>query len=542
LISKFRNKRVKVALSGGTERLVGYIIGIMVSCSSKGVGKELGRQLNRSRNFIKTSRRYQIRFAMIVIIFVMVVVTMGNHIYQARAAASSNTNLTPLVQNARWSMYLHDVGHSSYNPAEKVINPSTVGSLMPRWIDRVGGAAGQAISTQVVTANGLIYWGDWNGYEHATNPTNPPTDVWTTFLGQTAYNADCSPPQLGVASTATIASVNIGGTMTSVVFVGGGDGTYYALNALTGQKIWSTSFGATSQGYFAWSSPTLWQGFLYIGIASWGDCPLVQGEFVKVRATTGKIVKTWYPSSDDKPDCIGGGIWSSAAIDKVSNKVYFNTGTTGSCLQYGEAVIELNASDLSLVGLWQVPVSEQVSDGDFGASPTLFTATIGGTVHNMVGEQNKNGIYYAFYLDQLVAGPVWETRLADSPDNIASSAWDGTRLFLAANNTTLNGTACEASLDSVDPATGAFLWQACLAGGKIDGTVTAVPGLAVVAAGSIIYAVATTTTPNGVPGQILFSFQDTSYNWYYAGPSIFNGVMYAPNSDGNFYAFTPNGQ
>jgi dolichol-phosphate mannosyltransferase len=88
------------------------------------------------------------------------------------------------------------------------------------------------------------------------------------------------------------------------------------------------------------------------------------------------------------------------------------------------------------------PIKLEVSDGDFGATPTFFTATIGGTVHNMVGLMNKNGIYYAFDRSNISAGPVWQIRLSTTPDNFASSSWDGTHLYLAGNDTTLGGTSC----------------------------------------------------------------------------------------------------
>jgi len=202
---------------------------------------------------------------------------------------------------------------------------------------------------------------------------------------------------------------------------------------------------------------------------------------------------------------------------------------------YAQALVALTKT-LSLVGSWQVPASQAVSDGDFGATPTLFSATIGGTVHNMVGLMNKNGIYYAFDRSNVSAGPVWQIQLSTTPDNFASSSWDGTRLYLAGNDTMLGGTSCNGTLGMVDPASGSFLWRDCLSGGKVEGTVTTVPGLAVVGVGSILYAV------DAASGQVLFSYQDTSFHWFYAGPSISNGVMYAPNSDGNFYAFTPNGQ
>jgi polyvinyl alcohol dehydrogenase (cytochrome) len=384
-------------------------------------------------------------------------------------------------------------------------------------------------------ANGLVYWGSWDGYEHATNPSNPPSDVWTTNLGQTQYNPNCSPPQVGVASTAAIASVKINGKPTQVLFVGGGNGTFYALNATTGQIIWSRSFGSPSQGYFLWSSPAVYQGSVYMGVASWGDCPLIQGEVVRLNASSGSLLNAWYsvPSG-----CIGGGVWSSIAIDQATSMLYVGTGTTGSCgvaETYAQALVALS-KNLSLVSAWKVPASQQVADGDFGATPTLFTATIGGTLHNMVGLVNKNGIYYAFDRGNINAGPAWETQLSTTPDNFASSSWDGTRLYLAGNDMTLNGTSCNGTLGAVDPASGAFLWRDCLSGGKVEGTVTTVPGLAVVGVGSVLYAV------NATSGQVLFSYQDTSFHWFYAGPSISNGVMYAPNSDGNFYAFTPNGQ
>ena len=65
-------------------------------------------------------------------------------------------------------------------------------------------------------------------------------------------------------------------------------------------------------------------------------------------------------------------------------------------------------------------------DGDFGATPTLFTASIDGKPTKLVGAVNKNGIYYAFRRGDVAAGPVWKTTpLSIYPVTIASSAWDG---------------------------------------------------------------------------------------------------------------------
>jgi len=235
------------------------------------------------------------------------------------AIAGGNTPVAHAASSGDWPTYLHDLTRSSYNATETAINSNSASSLKPRWIDRIGGSTGVTISTQPVTTNGLVYWGSWDGYEHATNPSNPTSDVWTTFLDQTPYNPNCSPPQAGVASTAAIASVKINGKLTSVLFLGGGNGTFYALNAATGQSIWSRSFGSPSQGYFLWSSPAVYQGSVYMSVASWGDCPLIQGKVVRLNASSGSVQNNWYsvPSG-----CIGGGVWSSITIDQATSTLY----------------------------------------------------------------------------------------------------------------------------------------------------------------------------------------------------------------------------
>src|SRR5206468_3963561 len=76
------------------------------------------------------------------------------------------------------------------------------------------------------------------------------------------------------------------------------------------------------------------------------------------------------------------------------------------------AVVKLRTSDLTLMSSWQVPVSQRTKDSDFGSTPTLFQATIGGTLHNLVGVTNKNGIYYTFDRSTLSSGPIWQVTIA----------------------------------------------------------------------------------------------------------------------------------
>jgi polyvinyl alcohol dehydrogenase (cytochrome) len=287
-----------------------------------------------------------------------------------------------------------------------------------------------------------------------------------------------------------------------------------------------------------WSSPTLFNGSLYMGIASVGDCPLVPGELVKLNATNGQQQAAF---ATTPPGCPGGGIWSTPTVDSSTGNVYVTTGTDGGfdCggqpEPYAQAVLQLT-KNLSLVAAWKPPPSEQVSDGDFGATPTLFTGTINGATVPLVGAANKNGIYYAFSRKNIGTGPVWETQpISTEGDTIASSAWDGNSLYVAGHNTVINGTSCESSIRAVNQSTGAFLWSACVSGGGPDGAVTAIPGVVFEGIGSILYGVSSAT------GQALFQFQDTSFHWFYSPAMISNGALYIGNSDGNFYKFTPGG-
>jgi outer membrane protein assembly factor BamB len=445
-----------------------------------------------------------------------------------------------------WVQYMHDNGRTGFNPNEVAITPANAGSLQQLWQistpetcqDNPPATGPCQISTQPVVANGRLYWGSWDGYEHASNPLTG-TEIWRTYLGD-EYKADCSPPHIGVASTATIATVTINGQQRTVNFVGGGDGSYYALDAGTGAVIWSHNFGSPQDGYFSWSSVAVYSGSLYLGIASVGDCPLVQGRLVKLDPATGQEQASFKVVPDG---CIGGGIWTSPSIDAATGMIYATTGTIGACPvnePLAQAILQLRASDLSLVASYKdLDPSHQISDGDFGASPTLFTATINGQTRQLVGAANKNGIYYALDRTNFGAGPVWESpRISTDPSTIATSAWDGTRLYVGGFFDTVNGQGCDGTVKAIDPSTGAFLWNDCFGNGygEVVEGLTAVPGLVLAGVGQHLVVI------NSANGKVLFDYADQSGWWFYAPPTVAHGVIYAGQSNGKLYAFAPSGQ
>lgn len=432
------------------------------------------------------------------------------------------------AQSTDWPTFMGSNARTDYNSSETAITRKTAPNLKLHWSVKAGGA----VSTQIIEANGLLYWGSGDGLEHATNPSTG-IDVWTTNLGQTS--GKCVQNQ-GVTSSATVANVNLNGQMTPVAFVGGGNAQLYALNGNTGAIIWQTPLG-TPPDYFLYGATAVYNGSVYIGVASLGDCPLIQGQVVQVNETTGQVQNVFnvVPTG-----CIGGSVWDTPTIDETTGILYVGTGNPGKCSSaepYASAIIALHTSNLSLVDYWQVPPSQQIPDGDFGSTPTLFTTTINGQMHKMVGLEHKNGLYYAFDRASISAGPLWQTRIAKIPPlqsgevNISSSAWDGTTLYVAGAAASINGQKCQGNLRALNPTSGAVLWKVCLKG-VVYNPVMAVPGLIETGSGSSLYLF------NSSTGKQLFTYKDPSKKSdFWGAATIINGMLFQGNMDGYLYAF-----
>jgi outer membrane protein assembly factor BamB len=442
----------------------------------------------------------------------LIVVLIGVFVAVPRLSATYATS------PGDWSTYMFNTGRSGYNTAETVINQTSAPTLKVHWTAPAGGS----VFSQPVTAGGVIYWGSYDGYEHATNGTGQ--QLWATNLGNRTTCAPASP--LGVVSTAAVVN--------GVVYVGGGDDHLYALNASTGAVLWSTAIGNPAINTFVWDSPLVYNNNVYIGAATTGEaagCTLVPGLFEELNASTGAIEHTFHPVA---AGCTGAGIWASPTLDTSGGSIYLATGTEGHCAK-GEAigVVKVKLTTLAYQSSWVIPLAQRVHDSDFGATPMLFTATINGTLHSMVGLPNKNGVFYAFDRTSLSKGPLWTATIATGgacpqcgQGSIASPVFDGSNLYVAGGSTIINNADCHGSLRELDPATGNFIWQTCL-GGAVMGAVTLVPGVLAVVDGSALTLVNTST------GAILYN----DIGGFLGSPSISNGVLYVGNRNDLLYAF-----
>jgi polyvinyl alcohol dehydrogenase (cytochrome) len=466
--------------------------------------------------------------------------------------------LTTQAQSAGvdWPKYLHDNGSSGFT-TETLINATNALALAARSGWSVHDAAGAVISTQPVVVNGLIYWGSWDGLEHAT-PTSGGSDTWSVNLGKSSTPA-CG--TIGVASTADIANVGtapylfVGGGGSSIA--GGGQAQLYALNPATGAVYWHTPLGAAPDNQI-WSSPAVYtangQTSVYVGLASFCDDPLVQGELFQVDAATGTVQHVF---STVPAGCLGATIWGSPTIDPTDGSVYVATGNPGPCSSgetYAVDLLKFRASDLTLLDHWQVPAAEQVGgtvqgDSDFGNTPTLFTGTVkpGLPPRNLVGVGNKNGTYYVFDRSNVGRGPLARLKVAKGNADpffggtISPSAWDGSQLYVAGGATSIQGVNIPGSLSAYNPNSLVQpVWTLPLTDGPVLGAVTASPGLAAVGEGSY------TVLVNSATGAILVkrpaSFLTGRSPTFFAAPSIAQGVIYEGDTNGNLYAYSVGGQ
>jgi len=257
---------------------------------------------------------------------------------------------------------------------------------------------------------------------------------------------------------------------------------------------------------------------------------------MKLNASTGQIQNTFNAMPNG---CLGAGVWSSPTLSGDGASIFVTTGNGASCKQnapYGSALVQLSASNLSVIHSWQVPKSQQTGDGDFGASPSVFDA--GGK--HYVGVANKNGLYYLFNRDNISNGPVWQTRIAnDSSDcpqcgdgSIAPSAWNGSLVFAAGGKTTIGTTTCKGSVRALNPVSHTVVWQHCLQSGPVLSPVITFNGVVAVSQGQDI------NFFNAVTGASIVSYHDgRAGSFFYGGPSVSNGQVFVGNMDGYLYDF-----
>lgn len=471
--------------------------------------------------------------------------TSFHHIIIAALTTAFVAAIAPLAaQNSDWAGYLLDAQHSSYNKLATAITPANASTLVEDWsfVDpgpTFEGQPGAGFNASPTIFNGVVYIGSNTGVFYALDEATG-TVLWQRLLGYTTA-LSCGRGH-GIASTAAVATDPVSGTLTA--YVGGGDGYLYALNAATGEILFRqfvVDIGTSKNMGFIYSSPTIVNGRIYLGVSSQCDNPLVRGGLKAFDMHTGALLKTFWTTPRGT---VGAGVWASAASDGSS--VWITTGNGDAGHSY--AIIRLNSA-LRFQTEWVAPVGD---DLDWGSSPTLFEARLNNVRTQMVGANEKSGIFYAFDATHLENGPVWSFQVGTTEDfsigaDLAAPIWDSTQrhLFVGSNQTTIQSQVFAGSIRCFDPATGSVIWERGLTGGPVMGSPT-LNGAGVLAAGTYNIVDITQNAVyllNASNGNILTSIPEPTTIVFpqpvFAGNHLFVATSGGFTSEGVLTAFAP---
>ena len=367
-----------------------------------------------------------------------------------------------------WPQYLHGPQHSSRSLAT-AFTPLNAASVSQAWHWQppvVSGKPAPVLDASPTVVGGSVYIGAQSGRFYALNEATGAV-AWARQLDIRPH-ATCRP--LGITATAAVLPDPVTGTPT--VYVSGAR-YLYALDAASGAVSWKTEIGPPStshpDAYYNWSSPTVIDGHIYMGMASGCDEPLIRGGVVELDQHTGRVLRTWYSVPAGS---IGGSVWSSVAASADGHNLWVSTGNecdptintcpAGNKTGHSLSIVHLSAS-LKLLQAWRAPgTAGSGHDWDFGASPSLFGSS---GMPATVGACNKNGDFYALTANPLASSPRWTDVIAAPHGTIgscfASADWDAPAgdLYISGGATTIGTTSYGGSIDEVNPATGAYIWQ-----------------------------------------------------------------------------------
>jgi polyvinyl alcohol dehydrogenase (cytochrome) len=440
---------------------------------------------------------------------------------------------------ADWNQYLAGVEHHSYQPSDTTITPGNASTLVRVWSwipDLVrGGPPRKQVFSSPTVVGGTIYIGANTGDFYALDDSTGAV-IWKDHIG---FQAMLTCKARGFTSTAAVVTDPL--TQRLTVYVAAGDGYLYALDASDGSIVWKSLVvqpGTTSNEGYNWASPVVSGGHVFMGVSSQCDDPLIRGGVKEYDQETGALLGTYWTVPDGS---VGGSVWSSVATTSDGSDAFATTGnadtTPGANPGDSFSIVRLNGTTLQKEDVWTIP-GLNGTDKDFGASPTLFTGTIGGMPSSLVGACNKNGKFYALRANDLAAGPVW-TRKVGGAMCLPAAVYDGSRLFVSGDTTTIAGTSYRGSVRELNPSSGRPLWETGL-NGHIVGT-PALNGSNVLAAP--VYDFSSSATKgvvllNANDGSVLTTLP-TAGKTVWAQPVFADGHLFVGTIGDGLYAFAP---
>jgi outer membrane protein assembly factor BamB len=391
-------------------------------------------------------------------------------------------------------MYGQNAARTSLNPAETAITSATLTRLVARWQAFIGQGRLPPSGSPAVAA-GRVFVGssvtEGDNYFAFDSASGRP--LWTADVGH--WPTDDS---VGIGAGPAVAA--------GVVVAGGGDGAYYGLDAASGAVLWRHDLDVGPSG-FAWASPLVSNGRAYVGVASEGGNPPVPGEVRALDLATGALLARQRLVPDGER---GASVWNSPALSPDGRTLVVTTGEDafGYDGAYSRAVVALDPLTLEVQ-----QADKRATPGldlDFGTSPVIFRDGRGRT---LVGANQKSGVFYAYLLSDLAAGPLWQRALGISVGMMP--AYDpgqgvGGTLFVAGDN---------GQLFALDPATGVDRYPP-LALGFTHANMAIASGLVFVSTGGRVLVL------DGATGRLLRTLAPDNAGASFSGVVVAGGFVY----------------
>jgi Glucose dehydrogenase len=314
-----------------------------------------------------------------------------------------------------WPTWGDGVGRQGFNPSEHTIGVANVSQLHQQWSVDLGAYINsspiEAINIRIGgRPTDVVYVGTEHGAFFALDTSGK--ILWFRDLGSNTTDCPDTPDKVyGVSASAVFDRA------TNRVYVVGGNGYMYALNPATGATVpgWPVQLTTSPTHEFVYDAPNLFNGNLYVGLASRCDNPPYHGRLVRINTQTRASNAFYVTGGPTGPD--GGGIWGwgGASIDPNDGDVYIGTANVFADPEnsfYGDAIVRLNP-DLSVVSTNSPGVGRQ--DDGFGSTPTLFQTS---GCPPQLAAQMKNGGLFLYDRDSISTGYRQKIQSADFSINV----------------------------------------------------------------------------------------------------------------------------
>lgn len=234
---------------------------------------------------------------------------------QARSAPADAGSADP----DNWTQYHRTSNAWRYSPLDQ-ITPKNIKRLKAAWLHQPGDITSGLISTPLVK-DGVMYY------------VAPNNNVFA-LDGATGQQLWHYQPKLNPVSTQSFYAV-LGRSLTlghGNIYLGTLDGRFVAINDKTGKEVWSTQLTDLKKcfGCLFSSSPVL-AGDVLIGGSTGGD-QAQRGKIFAVNALTGQKMWTFDTIRDDQKswpgdsgDVGGGGAWLPGTYDETSDTLFIGT-------------------------------------------------------------------------------------------------------------------------------------------------------------------------------------------------------------------------